>query len=142
MNLVDSSAWLAYFAGEKNADFFATPIQDAELLIVPTVCLYEVFKVILRERGEDDAFQAVAAMQQGTVVDLTAELALEAAAVGQEERLAFADSIIYAVARANNAVIWTQDDHFSGKPNVRFRSKAKKPDPEGRVPRSPADNPC
>jgi predicted nucleic acid-binding protein len=126
MNLVDSSAWLAYFAGEKNADFFAAAIQDTELLIVPTVCLYEVFKVILREHGEDDAFQAVAAMQQGTVVDLTAELALEAAAVGQEEKLAFADSIIFTVARDNNAVIWTQDDHFAGKPNVQFRPKAKR----------------
>jgi predicted nucleic acid-binding protein len=126
MNLVDSSAWLAYFAGEKNAGFFAAAIQDTELLVVPTVCLYEVFKVILRERGEDDAFQAVAAMQQGTVVDLTAGLALEAAAVGQEEKLAFADSIIYTVARDNNAVIWTQDDHFAGKPNVQFRPKAKK----------------
>jgi predicted nucleic acid-binding protein len=117
---------LAYFAGEKNAGFFAPAIEDTELLIVPTVCLYEVFKVILRERGEDDAFQAVAAMQQGAVVDLTAELALEAAAVGQEEQLAFADSIIYTVAKVHNAMIWTQDDHFSGKPGVQFRPKAKK----------------
>ena len=70
---------------------------------MPTVCLYEVFKVILRERGEDDAFQAVAAMQQGTVVDLTAQLALEAAAIGHEERLPFTDSIIHTVARAHRA---------------------------------------
>lgn len=126
MNLVDSSAWLAYFAGEKNAGFFAAAIEDTELLIVPTVCLYEVFKVILRERGEDDAFQAVAAMHQGTIVDFTAELALEAATVGHEEKLAFADSIIYAVAKAHNAVIWTQDDHFAGKPGVRFRPKSER----------------
>jgi predicted nucleic acid-binding protein len=127
MNLVDSSAWLAYLADEKNAEFFAPAIEDTELLVVPTVCLYEVFKVILRERGEDDAFQAVAAMQQGTVVDLTAQLALEAAAVGHEEKLPFADSIIYTVARAHNAVIWTQDEHFSAKPNVQFRPKGKRP---------------
>ena len=93
------------------------------MLLVPTVCLYEVFKVVLRERGEDDAFQAIAAMQQGSVVELTAELALEAAAIGHEEKLAFADSIIFAVARKWDAVIWTQDNHFSGKPNVQFRAK-------------------
>ena len=127
MNLVDSSAWLAYFAGEKNAEFFASAIEDTELLIVPTVCLYEVFKVVLRERGEDDAFLAISTMQQGTVVDLTADLAIEAAAIGQEEKLAFADSIIYATARRYNAMVWTQDDHFSGKPNVQFRAKSKKP---------------
>jgi predicted nucleic acid-binding protein len=127
MNLVDSSGWLAYFAEEKNADFFAEAIEDTELLIVPTVCLYEVFRVILREKGEDEAFLAVAAMQQGTIVDLTADLALEAAAVGQEERLAFADSIIYAAAQKHGAEVWTQDDHFSGRPNVRFKAKPKKP---------------
>jgi predicted nucleic acid-binding protein len=127
MNLVDSSAWLAYFSGEKNASFFAEAIEDTELLIVPTVCIYEVFRVVLREKGEDEAFLVVAAMQQGTVVDLSVELALEAAALGIEEKLAFADSIIYAVAKKHGAEVWTQDDHFSGKPNVQFKAKSKKP---------------
>jgi len=89
---------------------------------VPTVCIYEVFKVVMREKGEDETFQAVTAMQQA-VVDLTSELALEAAAVGYEEKLALADPIIYAVARKYNATIWTQDEHFSGKPNVQYKAK-------------------
>ena len=124
MNLVDSSAWLAYFADEPNAGFFAEAIEDTELLIVPSVCLYEVFKVVLRERGEDDAFSAVAAMQQGTVVDLDTTLAIEAAAIGLEEGLAFADSVIFAVARKHNATLWTQDTHFRDKPGVNYRAKA------------------
>jgi predicted nucleic acid-binding protein len=127
MNLVDSSAWLAYFAGERNAAFFAEAVEDTELLIVPTVCLYEVFKVILRERGEDEAFLAIAAMQQGTIVDLTADLALEAAALGIEEKLAFADSIIYTIAKRHGATVWTQDEHFAGKQDVEYRAKPKKP---------------
>ena len=94
MNLVDSSAWLAYFADEPSAGFFAEAIEDSDLLLVPSVCVYEVFKVVLRERGEDDAFSAAAAMQQGVVVDLDADLAVEAASVGIEEGLAFADSLI------------------------------------------------
>ena len=81
--------------------------------------------MVWRERGEDEAFNAVAAMQQGLVVDLTAELALEAAAVGHEEKLALADSIIFAVAKKWDATIWTQDEHFAGKPQVEFRPKAK-----------------
>jgi predicted nucleic acid-binding protein len=125
MNVVDSSAWLAYFAGERNAGYFSEAIEDAELLIVPVICIFEVFKVILRERGEDDAFQAIASMQQGTVIDLDSDLALEAAWIGNQEKLAFADSIIYAVAKRNDAVIWTQDEHFAGKANVRFRSKSR-----------------
>jgi predicted nucleic acid-binding protein len=125
MNVVDSSAWLAYFADEKNAGFFAEAIEDTELLIVPVICIYEVFKVVLREKGEDDALQAVSAMQQGSVVDLDSDLALSAAWIGHEEKLSFADSVIYAVARRHEATVWTQDEHFSGKTDVRF--KAKKP---------------
>ena len=126
MNVVDSSAWLAYFAGEKNADFFAEAIEDTELLIVPSICLYEVFKVILREKGEDEALIAVAAMQEGKVVDLDGSLALEAAVLGNQEKLALTDSIIYATAKLNGAVLWTQDEHFSGKPDVQFKPKMEK----------------
>jgi len=126
MNLVDSSAWLAYLAEEKNAEFFSAAIEASDVLIVPTVCLYEVFKVVLREHGEEMALQIAATMQQGEVVDLTSELALEAAAVGHEEKLSFADSIIYTIAKQNNAVIWTQDEHFADKPQVQFKPKSGK----------------
>lgn len=126
MNVVDSSAWLAYFAGEKNSAFFAEAIEDTELLIVPVICVYEVFKVVLREKGEDDALQAISAMQQGVVVDLDSDLVLEAAVIGHEEKLAFADSVIYAVAKRHNATVWSQDEHFSGRANVRYKAKGKK----------------
>ncbi len=123
MNVVDSSAWLAYFADEPSADFFAEAIEDIELLIVPAICIYEVFKVILREKGEDQALLAIAAMQQGKVVDLDADLAIEAAAIGTEEKLALADSIIYTIAQRNAATLWTQDAHFSGKLGVQYIKK-------------------
>ncbi len=125
MNVVDSSAWLAYFADEPTADFFAAAIEDSELLLVPSVCIHEVFKVILREKGEDDAFVAIAAMQQGTVVNLDSDLAMESAALGIEESLPFADSVIYATARKHSATLWTQDEHFTGKPGVQYQAKAK-----------------
>jgi len=125
VNLVDSSGWLAYFAGESNAGFFAAAIEDEEALLVPSVCLYKVFKVVLRERGEDEAFAAVAAMERGEVIDLDSGLAMEAAAVGLEENLAFADSVIYAVAKKRDAMLWTQDEHFRGKPGVKFKAKSK-----------------
>jgi predicted nucleic acid-binding protein len=125
MNVVDSSAWLAYFADEPTAEFFAQAIEDTELLIVPSICLYEVFKVILREKGEDEAFLAVAAMQQAKVVDLDGDLAIESASVGYEEKLALADSIIYTIAKKNSATLWTQDEHFSEKPGVQYIEKKK-----------------
>lgn len=127
MNLVDSSAWLAYFADEPAAGFFAEAVEDRDLLIVPSVCLYEVFKVIRRERDEDAAFTAVVAMQEGQVVDLDTSLALEAAAVGLEQGLAFADSVIYATALRHDALLWTQDAHFQGKHGVRYLAKQRSP---------------
>jgi toxin FitB len=127
MNLVDSSAWLAYFADEPAAGFFAEAIEDRDLLIVPSVCLYEVFKVVRRERDEDAAFAAVAAMQEGLVVDLDTSLAVEAAAVGLEHQLAFADSVIYATALRHDALLWTQDAHFRDKAGVRYRAKPQAP---------------
>ena len=107
MNVVDSSAWLAYFADEPTADFFAAALEDTESLVVPVICIYEVFKVILREKGEEEAFQVLAAMQQGTVVDLDSDLAIEAASLGIQEKLSFADSIFYAVAGRFKALLWT-----------------------------------
>ena len=120
MNVVDSSAWLAYFADEPAVDFFSQAIEDPELLIVPAVCIDEVFKIILREKGEDQALLAIAAMQQGKVIDFDADLAIEAAAIGNEEKLALADSIIYTIAQKSSATLWTQDVHFSQKPGGQY----------------------
>jgi predicted nucleic acid-binding protein len=80
------------------------------------ISIYEVFKKILRERGEDDALQVASVMQIGQIIDLDCSLALEAA----HHRLPLADSIIYAAAMRHQAVLWTQDEHFQGLPNVRF----------------------
>src|SRR4030043_1123683 len=112
MNIVDSSGWLAYFADEPNAKHFLTPLNDSTLLVVPTVTIYEVFKVILRESCENDALQAVMAMQKGTVVDLNASLAIAAARLSLEHNLPMADSIILATAREFNALLWSPGLNF------------------------------
>ena len=63
VHLVDSSGWLEYFADGPNAGRFAGPLSEPGRLVVPTVSLYEVFRVVLRERGEDDAIRAAARLQ-------------------------------------------------------------------------------
>ena len=123
MNVVDSSGWLEFFADAPNADFFAESIQNAARLVVPTLSLFEVFKKIAHERGEGDALQAVAVMQQGAVVDLTVPLSLESARLSLEHRLPMADSIILATARARGATLWTQDSDFEGLEGVEYVKK-------------------
>lgn len=120
MNLVDSSGWLEYFADGPNAAFFAPPIEATRELLVPTLSLYEVFKRVLQQRGEDQALQAVALMQQGQIVDLTATIALSAAKASIERRLPMADSMMLATAQAHGAVFWTQDADFDGVEGVKY----------------------
>jgi len=123
MNVVDSSAWLEYFANGANASFFAPAIERTEELLVPSLVLYEVFKRVLQQRDEGHALQAVAVMQQGTVVDLDARLALAAARISRERKLPMADSVILATARAFGATVWTQDEDFKGLSAVQFRRR-------------------
>ena len=122
MNVVDSSAWLEYFADGPSASFFASAVEKTDELVVPTLCLYEVFKRVLQQRDESAALSAVAVMQQGTVVDLSASLALSAATLGTQWKLPLADSVIYATARAYEATLWTQDADFERLPHVRYRA--------------------
>ena len=122
-NVVDSSGWLEYLADAPNAEFFAPALEDPEHLIVPTLSIFEVFKWVLRERGEDAALQAAALMQQGQVVDLDAVLATRADKLGLEHKLPLADSIMLATAHAHGAVLWTQDADFQGLPGVQYRAK-------------------
>lgn len=120
MNVVDSSGWLEYFADGPNAPFFADAVEATGELIVPTISLYEVFKRVLQQRGENDALEAVALIMQGEVVTLDVTLALSAARLSSELRLPMADSIILATARSEGAILWTQDAHFNGLEGVRY----------------------
>ena len=126
MNLVDTSGWIEYFFGEKNASCFAPPIEKTDQLIVPVICLYEVFKKVNAIADEAKALRAVAQMKQGRVVDITEDVALSAALLSLKHKLPMADSLIYATARAQGATLWTQDDHFSDLPDVRYKEPRKK----------------
>ena len=123
MNIVDSSGWLTYFADEPNAKHFLAPLKDTASLVVPTVTVYEVFKVVLRESSENEALQAAAAMQKGTVVDLTVQLAIAASKLNLEHGLPMADSIILATAKASDAILWTQDSDFKDIDGVKYFPK-------------------
>jgi toxin FitB len=123
VNVVDSSGWLEYFADGPNSGAFARTIEAVDELLVPTLTLYEVFKRVCSQRGEDDALRAIAQMQQGRVVDLDRAIALEAARLSIERRLPRADSIILATSESHKATLWTQDADFADVPGVRYVAK-------------------
>lgn len=123
MNLVDSCGWLEYLAEGPNAAFFAPAIENTDDLIVPTLCILEVFKRVLQQKGEDAALQTAALMQQGQVIDLDSGTAVTAAKLRHEIKLPLADAVIVATARTHHAVIWTQDRDFKDIEGVKFVHK-------------------
>ena len=116
MNVVDSSAWLEYLVDSERASLFVEPIERTQPLIVPVLVIYELFKKVLRERGEQPALEVYGLLSQGNVVDVDVGLATDAARLP----LPLADSIIYATAQRYSALLWTQDEHFEGLPGVKF----------------------
>jgi predicted nucleic acid-binding protein len=123
MNIVDSSGWLAYFADSENALFFTPAIEDTGRLIVPVICMYEVFKRLMAQRGENTALAHIGDMHHGQVAELTAPIALQAAKISTELKMAIDDSIILATARAYEATLWTQDADFAGINGVKYVEK-------------------
>ncbi len=124
MNVVDSSAWLEYFAAGPNADFFAAAIEATDELVVPSITLYEVFKRVAQQRSESEALLAIAQMQQGEIIELSGTLALDSARTSMELKLPMADSVILTTARAFDATLWTQDADFANVTGVMYTKKA------------------
>lgn len=123
MNLVDSCGWLEYLSDGPNADFYVFPLLKTNQLLVPVICIYEVYKKILTEKSENEAFQAVALMHQGLIIDVDVNISLNAARISYENKLPMADSLILASAREYDAIVWTQDKHFKDILDAKFKIK-------------------
>lgn len=123
MNVVDSSGWIEFFTGSPNAAWFEAPIRDLAHLIVPSITVYEVYRHAMRTLGEIPAETMVGAMSQGAIVELGIDLAMSAAELGLQHKLAMADSIVLATARAWGATIWTQDADFESIEGVKYRPR-------------------
>ena len=126
MILVDSSGWIEFFTGGANAGRYESFLEKTADLVTPTVVLYEVYKLVKRERSEEEALLAAAQMQKTRLVPLSDSVALAAADASLEFRLAMADSIVYATARAENAELVTSDADLRGLPGVTYLPKAGK----------------
>jgi len=116
MNLVDSCGWLEYLADGPDAGFFAGSLENPEKLLVPTICITEVFKRVLQQKGEDAALQAAALMQQGNVVDLNSAIAIEAARLGYKHNIPLA-----TISRLPTALFWQA--HTCTKPLSGHRTR-------------------
>jgi len=125
MILVDTSAWIEWLIDSPTGDTLAGHLPDQADWLVPTMVQLELAKWLTREAGEDKADQVIAFTQVCTDVPLDTEIALAAAEACREHRLATADAIIFATARAHDAALLTCDKHFEGLPGVTLIEKIK-----------------
>lgn len=120
MKVIDSVGWIAYLAGGALADEYESHLRGLDEIVAPTIILYEVFKYLLRELGEDAAYLGAGQVAKIRTVPLNDGLATAAAEVAIKHKLPMADAIIYATAQAEGATVVTSDEHFRGLPGVEF----------------------
>jgi predicted nucleic acid-binding protein len=123
MIVIDSSCWIEYFSGTELSKKFFNLIQNTTDILVPTIILNEVFKKLIYAVSEKEALFAIAQMEEGKVIDITRDIALESARYSKHLRLPLADSIIYATTMKFNATLYTLDKHFKDLPNVNYFEK-------------------
>lgn len=123
--LVDTCGWIEWLTDGALAEPFRPYLAATGELIVPTVVQFELYKWVRRERDEAQALQVIALTEQSRVVALSTALALFAADLAREHRLAFADALIYATARQNAAQLITADAHFKDLPAVTYFPKQR-----------------
>lgn len=120
MIVVDSSGWIQVFTGGPRAPELRLCLDEAETILVPTIVLYEVYKVIRREASAREADTAAARLKAYRLVPLNDQLALEAADLSLEHGLAMADAVVYATARHYDALLVTSDADLAELPGVQY----------------------
>ena len=123
MRVVDTSVWIEWLIGSPLGRRLAKEIPERAECIVPTIVQLELSKWLLREFGEDRADQVIAYTQKCIVVPLDTPLALLAAELHRQHKLATADAIVYATAQARGAELLTCDGHFDKLPAVKYFKK-------------------
>lgn len=120
MNLVDTSGWLHCLMNGPLVERYLPYLSRPKEVLTPTVVMYEVYKKVRREGGEELAHVAAGSMGETNIVPLTPELAYLAADVSLKHKLPMADAIIYATACEHDARLLTSDADLKGFPGVTY----------------------
>jgi len=121
--LIDTCAWIEWLIGSHLSSAFQKYLSSPSKIITPTIVQFELYKWTCREQDESKALEVISLTKQGEVVPLSTELALRAADVARENKLAMADAIVYATALYSNAKLITCDKHFVNLQDVIYIEK-------------------
>jgi predicted nucleic acid-binding protein len=118
LRVVDTSAWIEWLTASALGQKVGKQFPDKAQWIVPTIVQLELSKWLVREVGEEEADQVIAFTQKCVVIPLDTPIALLAADLHRQHKLATADAIVYATAKHMGADLLTCDAHFEGLPDV------------------------
>ena len=119
--IVDSSGWIEFMGEGPKADAFAAYLNSQEqILLLPSIIVFEVYKKLYRERGKGlaDRFFSHAVSFGERLIPLNLELSVKAAVESADNHLPMADAIIYVTARHLGARLVTSDTHFANLQGV------------------------
>lgn len=123
MVLVDTCGWIEWLTNGVLSDSYSRYFYEVEQIIVPTSVQFELYKWVKREKGVQLALESIALTEQANVIPLSTSISLLAADLSIENKLSFADSIIYATSQFNKCKLVTSDSHFKGLPDVIYFTK-------------------
>jgi predicted nucleic acid-binding protein len=118
MRVVDTPAWIEWLVGSPLGKRLAREIPEKTQCVVPTIVQLELAKWLTREIGEDQADQMIAYTQKCVVAPLDLRIALHAADLHRQYKLANADAVVYATAREFGAELLTCGARFKNLPGV------------------------
>jgi len=123
MVLIDTCGWIEWLTNGPLSEQYKSYFAEVESIIVPSSVQFELYKWVSREKSTQQALEAIALTEQGSVIPLSTSIALLSADYSAEHKLSFADSIIYATAQFCDAKLATSDDHFKNLPGVIYFKK-------------------
>jgi predicted nucleic acid-binding protein len=124
MRVIDTSVWIEWLTGGPLQKMLLKEFPDKAQCVVPTIVQLELAKWLAREVGEDQADQVIAFTQKCVVAPLDTRIALTAADLHRQYKLATADAVVYATALEHGADLLTCDAHFEKLPGVVFIQKS------------------
>ena len=120
MIIVDSCGWIEYLKGSKKGEKYEKYLTDMKKIITPTIVIYEVYKKIKKEKGEEKALLITSQLLRTKIIPLDADISFLAADLSLKYKLPIPDAIVYATGVFHKAKIITSDEHFKNLPEVIF----------------------
>ncbi|MGI0090620.1 MAG: type II toxin-antitoxin system VapC family toxin [Nitrososphaerales archaeon] len=119
--LIDSWAWIEYWKGGQFAKQAAAYIEGDEDSVVSTINLAEVFFWVSRYYDEPTASRKLLTVEKRChLIPVERDIAIAAAKIKREQKLALADSLILATARHVRGRLVTGDSDLKGQKEVIF----------------------